>query len=58
MADYKLQLVTDVTLHIALEEPALIKEMMAENASQLLLSRLTVECTDLIGNMAMDKVST
>ena len=28
MADYKLQLATDITLHIAFEEPALIKEMI------------------------------
>ena len=33
MADCKLQLVTDVTLYIAFEEPALIKQMVAENAS-------------------------
>ena len=48
---------TDITLHIAFKEPALIKEMAAENTSQLLLSRMMVECTDLIDNMATDKVS-
>ena len=58
MADCKLQLMTEVTLYIAFEEPALIKEMVAENASQLLLSRTMAECTDLINNMVTDKVST
>ena len=54
MADCKLQLVTGVILHIAVDEPAL---MVAANVSQLLLSRITVECTNLINNMATNKVS-
>ena len=43
----------DITLYIAFEEAALIKEM-AENMSQLLLSITLAECTY---NMVTDKVS-
>ena len=50
-ADCKLQLVTDVTLHIAFEEPVLIKEMAAENIAKQ-------EYIDLIDNMVTGKVST
>ena len=52
----ELQLVTDITLRIAFEEPALIKEMIDENSSKLLLSRIMAECTNLINNMATGKV--
>ena len=55
-ADCKFQLVTDITLHIAFEEPAL-KEMVAENTSQLLLTRTIAERINLINNMATDKVN-
>ena len=59
---WELQLVTDVTLHITFAEPAprvyillpaLIKEMIAENASKLVLSRIVSECTNLINNALM-----